>query len=263
MRRFENRVDAQKKQYYADRFFVPQSVEREAFEGGVFEGEIAALTDAKAQILEAFVEFGQLVVYVNALQNFTALSALKNFGYEQLSDLGAVDFIAQKGGYEVFYQLLSISKNRRTRVKCFVSKSEMLRSVTQVYACANWAEREMYDMSGVLITQHPNLKRLLMPDDWVGHPLLKSYPLQGDEHARWYEVDRIFGRERRDEIGEENRDAAFIDSKDTLNFAKFYRDNDAGALAKDLPQEEYQEKGGVKFVKKIKRGESEILKDRP
>jgi len=117
MRRFENRVDAQKKQYYADRFFVPQSVEREAFEGGVFEGEIAALTDAKAQILEAFVEFGQLVVYVNALQNFTALSALKNFGYEQLSDLGAIDFIAQKGGYEVFYQLLSISKNRRTRAR--------------------------------------------------------------------------------------------------------------------------------------------------
>ena len=156
MRRFENRVDAQKKQYYADRFFVPQSVEREAFEGGVFEGEIAALTDAKAQILEAFVEFGQLVVYVNALQNFTALSALKNFGYEQLSDLGAIDFIAQKGGYEVFYQLLSISKNRRTRVKCFVGKSETLRSETPIYDCPNWAEREINEMSGLLITQHPN-----------------------------------------------------------------------------------------------------------
>jgi NADH-quinone oxidoreductase subunit C len=59
-----------------------------------------------------------------------------------------------------------------------------------------------------------------MPDDWVGHPLLKTYPLQGDEHAAWYEVDKIFGKENRDIIGPENRDPARIDRYDSKRFSR-------------------------------------------
>lgn len=68
-------------------------------------------------------------------------------------------------------------------------------------------------MFGIIFEGHPCLQRLLMPHDWVGHPLLKSYPLQGDEYAQWYEIDRIFGKEYREIIGAEQRDSARIDSK--------------------------------------------------
>ena len=264
MRAYKDRKNAQKKQYYDDRFYVVPKVERQGVEGGIFEPEVKILQENGVEILKSFVELGQLVVIIESGANFKTLEILKAFGYEQLSELAAVDFMADRGGYEVFYQLLSISKNKRVRVKCFVAKDEALKSVSEIYKSANWAEREMYDLSGVLLSGHPNLKRLIMPDDWYSHPLLKRYPLQGDEFAAWYEVDKIFGRERRDEIGAENRDPAFIDEKDTFEFSRMYHEVSKGEQPiKSEILQEYQETSGVKFVKKVKRGESEILKERP
>ncbi|MCD8213090.1 MAG: NADH-quinone oxidoreductase subunit C [Campylobacter sp.] len=264
MRTYKDKNNAQKKQYYDNRFYVSPMIEREDTNGTIFEEEVKFLRRNDIEILDGYVELEQLVVIVNSEQNLKTLELLKNFGYEQLSEVAAIDFLAVSGGYEVFYQLLSVSQNKRARVKCFVKQGKMLKSVSEIYKSANWAEREMYDMSGVFISGHPNLKRLIMPDDWHSHPLLKSYPLQGDEFAAWYEVDKIFGRERRDEIGAENRDPAFIDEKDTFNFSRIFHETANG----DSPNEnkilqEYQEDGGVKFVKKIKRNQSEILKERP
>jgi NADH-quinone oxidoreductase subunit C len=75
-------------------------------------------------------------------------------------------------------------------------------------------------MFGIKVNNHPFLKRILMPDDWEGHPLLKTYPMIGDEFASWYEVDKIFGKEYRDVIGPENRDPARIDRYDTKRFSR-------------------------------------------
>jgi len=94
---------------------------------------------------------------------------------------------------------------------------------------ANFAEREMYDMFGIVANNHPELKRILMPEDWVGHPLLKTYPLQGDEAASWYEVDKIFGKEYRDVIGPELRDPSRIDRGDTQRFARVGKEVPFGA----------------------------------
>jgi NADH-quinone oxidoreductase subunit C len=85
---------------------------------------------------------------------------------------------------------------------------------------ANWSEREMYDMFGIYVNNHPYLKRILMPDDWEGHPLRKTYPLEGDDFAKWYEVDKIFGKENRELIGEENRDCAMVNRYDTERFSR-------------------------------------------
>ena len=113
-----------------------------------------------------------------------------------------------------------MSKHKRIRIKCFLQKDESLESVTSLFKSANWSEREMYDMLGVKVVNHPNLKRLIMPDDWYDHPLKKTYPLQGDEAASWYEVDKIFGKEARSIIGPEQRDPAAIDRYDTTRFAR-------------------------------------------
>ena len=252
MREYKPKNDLQKKQYYSEKFYVAKQTPKEAAKGSKFDEELVALEQSGVEILSSYVEFDQLVLYVNSSENFKTLEVLKNFGYEQLRELAAVDYIAKRGGYEVFYQLLSISKNRRTRVKCFVKNDEILKSVCELYKSANWAEREMYDLSGVLIKDHPNLKRLIMPDDWHSHPLLKSYPLTGDEAAKWYEVDKIFGRELREQIGEENRDPAYIEEKDTFGFSRVFNE-----------EYEYQEDGGVKFVKKAKFSQSQIVKERP
>ncbi|MBS6285916.1 MAG: NADH-quinone oxidoreductase subunit C [Campylobacter concisus] len=252
MREYKPKNDLQKKQYYSEKFYIAKQTPKEAASGSKFDEELAVLEQSGVEILSSYVEFDQLVLYVNSSENFKTLDTLKGFGYEQLCELAAVDLIAQKGGYEVFYQLLSITKNRRTRVKCFVKKDEMLKSVCELYKSANWAEREMYDLSGVLIKDHPNLKRLIMPDDWHSHPLLKSYPLVGDEAAKWYEVDKIFGSEFREQIGEENRDPAFVDEKDTFGFSRVFSE-----------EYEYQEEGGVRFVKKAKFNQSQIVKERP
>lgn len=252
MREYKPKNDLQKKQYYKEKFFIPQESLKNKASGSNFESEIEILEQGGVEILSSYIEFDQLVIYVNSSENYKTLEVLKNFGYEQLCELAAVDFISQKSGYEVFYQLLSISKNRRARVKCFVKKDEMLKSVCELYKSANWAEREMYDLSGVLIKDHPNLKRLIMPDDWHSHPLLKNYPLVGDEAAKWYEVDKIFGREFREQIGEENRDPAYVDEKDTFGFSRVFSE-----------EYEYQEESGVKFVKKAKFNESQIVKERP
>lgn len=253
--------DANEKNYYDDRFFVVKQTSKFPVEGSKFEDEISKLKDENLEILNSYIEFDTLVIFIQKEQNFKALKALKEFGYEILSELSGVDFEVEKGGIEVFYQLLSIEHKRRVRVKCLVRDGEFLTSVNSLYRSASWAERELYDMLGVWIKDHPNLKRILMPDDWYGHPLRKSYPLHGDERAKWYEVDKIFGREYRERIGEENRDPSFVDSKDTFNFSRLYHETYYGEDRPDKSYlQEYQEESGVRFVKKLKRDKFKLIK---
>ncbi|MSN95721.1 NADH-quinone oxidoreductase subunit C [Campylobacter sp. FMV-PI01] len=261
MRKYKFEKDASKKSYYKDRFFVAKQSEKISVSDSKFKDDLSSLVGV--DILNSYVEFDQMVIFINKKDIKNTLLKLKKFGYEVLCDISGVDFISKKGGIEVFYQLLSIKHKKRARVKCLVEKGEFIHSVSDIYKSANWAERELYDMFGVLFLDHPNLRRIIMPDDWYGHPLLKSYPLQGDERAKWYEVDKIFGREYRDEIGEENRDPAFVDSKDTFNFSQIYHETEyGGELKKDAYLQEYQEDGGVVLVKKLKRDKFKIVKKR-
>ena len=261
MRKYSPKNDASQKNYYKDRFFIPEETPKSSANESDFKDDLSALEGV--QILNSYVEFSAIVLYVEPTQNLAALRALKGAGYEILCELSGVDFTEARGGIEVFYQLLDIKRARRARLKCFVANESFLQSAVGIYKSANWAERELYDMMGVWIENHPNLARLIMPDDWFGHPLLKSYPLQGDEFAKWYEVDKIFGVGARERIGEENRNSAFVDEKDTFNFTRLYHE---GARGEPRPQEkilqEYQEEGGVRFVKRAKRGIYKIITKR-
>jgi len=220
MRPYRPKDNLQAKAYYNDRFWVAPRIPEEPVEDPVFAADLASLQE-HYPIQRAYIQRGQLVIHIDAKENKEVLRYLKEeLGYDVLSELSAIDYLAQDGEFEIFYQLLSLEKAKRIRVKCRIKEHEAIESVESIFRSADWSEREMYDMFGIKVNNHPNLKRILMPDDWVGHPLRKTYPLHGDEAAQWYEVDKIFGKEYRDIIGPEQRDAAFVDPNDTCNFAR-------------------------------------------
>ncbi|HHH20046.1 MAG TPA: NADH-quinone oxidoreductase subunit C, partial [Campylobacterales bacterium] len=186
----------------------------------IFAAQCAAVA-AEIEILDAFIQVGQMVIEVKAEDNYRTLEILRDqCDYAMLSELSAVDYLARDGEFEVFYQLLNLKERKRMRLVCRVEKGQAVESVVPLYKSANFAEREMFDMFGIVANNHPFMKRIIMPDDWEGHPLLKTYPLHGDEFASWYEVDKIFGKEAREAIGPENRDPARIDRYDTKRFSR-------------------------------------------
>ena len=105
--------------------------------------------------------------------------------YDFLSDLTAVDRLREHPRFEVVYHLYSLPFKRRVRLKVPVEEGEAVPSVTQVWGTADWHEREVYDMFGVGVEGHPDLRRILMPEDWEGHPLRKDYPVQAS--PKWWE----------------------------------------------------------------------------
>ncbi|MDA8098461.1 MAG: NADH-quinone oxidoreductase subunit C [Nitrospiraceae bacterium] len=103
---------------------------------------------------------------------------------DHLADVTAVDYSsypADKGPrFEVVYNMISTSFRHRIRLKARVSgDNPRIDTVTPVWATANWHERETYDLMGIVFNGHPDLRRILLPEDWVGHPLRKEYPLKG------------------------------------------------------------------------------------
>jgi len=97
-----------------------------------------------------------------------------------LSDITCVDWYPAEPRFEVVYHLLSIPKKERVRLKVRLnSDNAAVESVTSVWPGANFFEREVFDLFGVRFTGHPYLRRILMPEDWEGHPLRKDYPVEG------------------------------------------------------------------------------------
>jgi len=97
-----------------------------------------------------------------------------------LADVTCVDWFPSEPRFEVVYHLLSHTKKERVRLKVRLDGgSPALDSVTQVWPAANYFEREVFDLFGVRFAGHPYLRRLLMPEDWEGHPLRKDYPVEG------------------------------------------------------------------------------------
>ncbi|AAR33673.1 NADH-quinone oxidoreductase subunit C [Geobacter sulfurreducens] len=103
--------------------------------------------------------------------------------YNLCTDVTAVDYLGkQEPRFMVVYNLYSIPNKDRLRLKAGVPDADCsIDTVSCVWNSANWLEREVYDLMGVQFNNHPDLRRILMTDDWVGHPLRKDYPLQGPD----------------------------------------------------------------------------------
>lgn len=102
--------------------------------------------------------------------------------YNLLSDVTAVDYLGSEPRFMMVYNMYSIPNKDRLRVKAPVEESPaVIDTVSGVWSTADWLEREVFDLFGITFTGHPDLRRILMTDDWVGHPLRKDYPLQGPD----------------------------------------------------------------------------------
>ena len=140
-------------------------------------------------VIEASEFLGQLSIRIDRARIVEVCDALKTDAetpFNYLSDLTCVHYPDKRDApFEVVYQLYSISKNERVRLKV-ATNGEGLESVTSIWPSADWPEREVYDLFGVVFHNHPDLRRILLPPDWEGHPLRKDYPLEFVEN-RWTE----------------------------------------------------------------------------
>jgi NADH-quinone oxidoreductase subunit C len=108
------------------------------------------------------------------------LATEPSLGFTFLSDVTSVDRFPLEPRFEVIYHLLSLERRERLRLKVRLPGNEpVIASVTPVWPTANWHERESFDLMGIRFEGHPDLRRILMPDDWEGNPLRKDYPVEG------------------------------------------------------------------------------------
>lgn len=184
------------------------------------------MSDLKPQLIEIFGEdnlvdaFDELTLTVDANDIIkTCLQLRDTFCFDTLIDLSGVDYLTygqsdwdahasssgfgrareiQKGDntheqrFAVIYHLLSVSTNKRLRVKAYVNEDQpIIKSVTGIWAVANWYEREAFDLFGILFEGHDDLRRILTDYGFVGHPLRKDFPLIGEVEMRY---DKQLGR---------------------------------------------------------------------
>jgi len=138
-------------------------------------------------IVEASEFLGQLSIRIAPARVVEVCEFLKSDAqtpFNYLSDLTCVHYPENSAApFEIVYNLYSISANIRVRLKAATTDAEGVESVTGVWPAANWMEREIYDLFGVRFRNHPDLRRLLLPPDWEGHPLRKDYPLEAMENS--------------------------------------------------------------------------------
>jgi len=131
-------------------------------------------------LTDATFDRNELTLTVAADQIRAALQTVQAAGYNFFEDMTAVDWFPSSPRFQLSYHILSHSYKERIRLRAFVHEDvSSVESITSVWPAANYYEREVFDLFGIRFEGHPNLRRIMMPDDWVGHPLRKDYPVEG------------------------------------------------------------------------------------
>ena len=144
------------------------------------------VTSAAGAVAGYDVAYGELTLTAPANRIVRALTQLRDqFGFEQLIDLCGVDYPDRVQRFDVVYHLLSLTKNYRVRLKIQTDEDTPVATVTGVYPCADWFEREAFDMYGIFFEGHPDLRRILTDYGFHGHPLRKDFPMTGYVELRY------------------------------------------------------------------------------
>ena len=144
-----------------------------------------AVVKLKERFASSIIEIkefrGEVTVTVRKEDVVEICKFLKDsLAFNMLTDVTAVDYLGKDPRFLVVYNLYSIPNKDRLRIKAPVAEGDpTIDSLACLWNSANWLEREAYDLFGIRFNNHPDLRRILMTDDWVGHPLRKDYPLQG------------------------------------------------------------------------------------
>ena len=160
----------------------------------------AAIPGSVAQISYWVGDWTIIVPAVRIVAIAKWLRESPDAAFDMCSDLTATDWPPRAERFDVVYVLYSTRHRHRLRVKAKLANDTPIASVTPVWPSANWLEREVYDMFGITFTGHPDLRRILMPSDWQGHPQRKDYPLEGPgELLMENPIDWLKLRQARDE----------------------------------------------------------------
>ncbi|HEX9254250.1 MAG TPA: NADH-quinone oxidoreductase subunit C, partial [Candidatus Angelobacter sp.] len=137
-----------------------------------------------AALLEALEDRKQAILIVDrARLAEIALHLREEEKFDMLADLTAVDWPKREKRFDVVLNLYSFPKNERLRLKVHAADAEEVPSVVSIWPTANWLEREAFDMFGIIFSGHPDLKRILLPDEWQGYPLRKDYDILQQDTA--------------------------------------------------------------------------------
>jgi NADH-quinone oxidoreductase subunit C len=165
---------------------VPQMAPDE----GVVEAARAAIGDALVEVIQAVGEISLSVRRESIVEVLRALRDTPGLEYQQLMEIAGADYPARPERFELNYHLLSLTKNRRIRVKITASESTPVPSVTGLWPVAGWLEREVYDLYGVIFAGNPDLRRILTDYGFEGFPMRKDFPLTGHVELRYSEAEK-------------------------------------------------------------------------
>lgn len=144
-------------------------------------------------LIESAIAYGELTITVPCFKIVETLKFLRDnvmCRFIQLIDLSCVDYPERRRRFDVVYHLLSLHHNLRIRVKVGIIDGDVCPSVIDVYPCADWYEREAFDLFGIVFEGHPDLRRILTDYGFEGHPLRKDFPLTGFTEVRWDDAAR-------------------------------------------------------------------------
>ena len=155
--------------------------------------ELAGIIELKQPeaVVSSSIAFGELTLSVTAASLPTLVRFLKadeTCRFSSLVDITAVDHPERRARFDMVYHFLSMYRNQRLRLKASVREDEMVPSLVEVHPSANWFEREVFDMFGILFSGHPDLRRILTDYGFRGHPLRKDFPTTGYVEVRYDEV---------------------------------------------------------------------------
>ncbi len=178
--------------YSSKRKFVEKAISLDKIMSNSIDIVVETI-NKKINPIETKIVNNQIEIIIEADQLVPSFQFLKDNSkcqFRQLTDIAGVDYPDRENRFEVVYHLLSFKNNLRARVKIFIDENSTIDSLTSVFPCANWFEREAFDMYGIQFNDHPDLRRILTDYGFEGHPLRKDFPLTGNVEVRYNEIEK-------------------------------------------------------------------------